>query len=232
MVKRFIRTRRPLIDYPASRWAAEQSSVPSQYMPVPPPFDPSQQPDLRRGPPPNVVDWGIVRATFDSRPPRAYDFYWQDAFYAGVSQTNGYTVPIGWILIVRSILVSAFPAPTGDDLHNFPIDQWGFNNNGAVGNNASFQILIDGSPTPNFTITGGLPGIPIFDITSGDVEIPCFVLVGSGSNLNVFVDLRNISGDNTQYNINVHYYGNLLFATGRAIENEVGNADPAPVHEF
>lgn len=206
--------------------ADNQSPVPSQNVPVPPPFKLAMQPDLPSVPP-DVVDLSIVRATYDSRPPRAYDFFWEDEFLAGNSQTDGYTVADGWILILRQIQIATFLTTTNDNLHNanFLVDQYGFLNED-LATAPRFQLIVDGIPTPFFTPTQGIGGVPLFDLWGADTTIPCFTLVGQGSN--VTIKIPGVTDDDT-CNVLVHYFGNLLFATGRNILNEVGNPDPEPI---
>jgi hypothetical protein len=217
-------------DTPSTRfgraWDFKQSDIPSQYMKVPPPFDPIKQPDQTRRPPPNVVDWGIVRSVFDVRPPRAFDFFFQLFFSAGTDLTGGFPIPAGYVLFLRSMQITVYPLQTGDNLHpTITVDQYGFSDN-----TANLIILLD--KTPVSTWTPGLSGTSINDIFNGSIDFDTFILGGSGQTLNISIPGVTSLASAAEMTCVVHLYGNLVFATGRSLENEPGNADPEPVHEF
>jgi hypothetical protein len=210
--------------YDPAKRAAVQSSVPSQEMPVPPPFDSIRQPDIQSIPP-NVIDFSLVQSVYDARPPKGFDFFWEDAFLVGISQTNGYTVPPGYVLVLKQIFLATYPAFTVDDHHNHSIDVYGasFDEPGA------FNLLIDGQSCQQFTLSQGQPGVILFDIGSSDVQIDCYVVVAQGQNINIRIPTYT---DDDSTNVLVHYYGNYLLATGRNILNEPGNPRPILVEEF
>lgn len=216
-------------DYPSRyprQWDFKQSEVPSQYMPVPPPFDPREQPDHVRKPPPGVIDWGIVRANFDSRLPGGFDFYWQLFFQNGADLVGGFTIPVGFVLILRNLDLTVWPLQTGDNLHpTINVDQYGFSNN-----SANLSIQLDGVPVS--TWTPGLGSVAINDIFSGTINIPTFILGGEGQNLNISIPGVTSLASSSEMTVIAHLYGNLLQSTGRRLYNEVGNADPDPVREY
>jgi hypothetical protein len=225
MVRRFRYLTRYPDKYPASL-PADQSSVPSQRSPVPPAFDPSMNPDMQFEAREGVPDIAIVRATFDSRPPYAYDFFWEDFWFLSIpfnSPTpNGYTVPLGYNLILREITISIY-LDGGQPLIS-AFGDWAVGGDGVPP--PPLQILIDGIQTPNFTAGQVL----LYDAFFSDVQVPTFILVPGGStvvvNLPGITDLSlGVGGFNTY----VHYSGNILVDTGRNLVNEVGNKYPLPV---
>jgi len=226
MVRRF----RYLTEYPdkfnPAKTGENQSAVPSQHSPVALPFDPSRNPDMQFRLSQTDPDVSIVRASFDSRPPYAYDFFFEDFFIAGIPfngvGTAGYNVPVGFNLILREIVLSLYPAtgaaqiisPFGDyDVADGPVPP-------------VLQILINGVQAPTFTV--GV--VKLYDLFFSDVQVPCFIPVPGGSTVKV-----NLPGYATDdgvahgFNTYVHYYGNVLVDTGRNLVNEVGNAKPLPV---
>lgn len=224
MVRRFRYLTRYPDKYPASL-PADQSAVPSQRVRVPPAFDPSMNPDMQFEAREGVPDIAIVRATFDSRPPYAYDFFWEDFWFNSLPfntpTPNGYTVPLGYNLILRELVISVYPQ--GQALIN-QFGDWAVGGDGVPP--IPLQILIDGIQTPNFTAGR----VFLYDIFFSDIQVPTFILVPGGStvvvNLPGVTDLTLGVGGFDTY---VHYSGNILVDTGRNIVNEVGNKFPLPV---
>jgi hypothetical protein len=227
MVRRFITTNHYPSGYPA-HLADDQSSVPSQHSETPPAFDPSQQPDIRPTPAPSVPEASIVRAVFDSRPPFAYDFFFEDRSIDqvdGSTPFTGYVVPLGYLLFLRKVVISLYPftSPTG-------VGQPVMNAFGDVSINdfpsgVNVQILIDNAPAPDWTIGT----VTLFDLFTADVEINTFIKILGGSQINL--NLNGITGLDAKLVTYVHYYGNMLLSTGRVLSNEVGNQYPLPVIE-
>jgi hypothetical protein len=219
--------------YDEAKMAGEQSSVPSQQSPTPAAFDPSHQPDMTSLPPTSFPSLSIVRASFDSRPVNAYDWYWQDKYAQGVSIKGpglgflgGYTVPDGYTLILRHLSISVFP--NGGEVFVAPLmTPYGDTDEGAF---VSLFININGAGAPSWTQTDPInqSNVSLFDLFTGEVEIPTFVLIGSGNYLNIAIPTI-ISADGvalTKFNTTIRYYGNMILSTGRALVGEVGNTDP------
>jgi hypothetical protein len=209
--------------YDPTALLGKQSPVPSQDMPVPPPFDPRYQPDVFNGAPPDVVDIGIVRSVFDSRPVNAFDFHWEET-YNGTSAAVHYTVPQGYLAITRRFEISVYPAVTNTGVHTLGINGYGDAANPGSPANANLQILINGAPTPYWTPnTLGFGGVPTFDLEAADLAFNAFVLVDENQTLSIAIPGVTNDGSTITY---VHYYGNLIRKTGRTLNNEVGNGDP------
>jgi hypothetical protein len=206
--------------YP-TKLADQQSAVPSQYSEVPPAFDPSMHPDMIPTDPIGVVDQSIVRHVFDSRPPFAYDFFFEDTFQGGVDLLGGYTVPVGWNLFLRRIILSIYPVTGEVATRTITI----FGDLDVLAFAAPIlQILNNGAPASDWTVGQ----VVLFDVTGADIEIETFVKIKGGNNLNI--SLSGItSPPNPTLNVYVQYYGNMLLSTGRNIVNEVGNQYPQPV---
>lgn len=215
----------------AEALANNQSPVPSQRSPVPPAFDPSKQPDMMPSAPLYVPAISIVRNSFDSRPVNSYDWYWEDQFRQGPpSVTSGYNVPNGYILILRELIISAYPAQTADLLNDPVMDPFG---NQIPGNQVNLFININGAGAPSWTQTDPVNMVPVslFDLFIADLQIETFVLVGSANNLTIEIPGFTSGLGGTRWNINVKYYGNMLLATGRTLVGEVGNIDPLLIAE-
>lgn len=204
----------------------DQSAIPSQHSPVPPPFDPSIHPDMIPTPPPQEPVLSIVRHTFDSRPPNAVDFFWEELFLAGVS-SGQYIVPQGYVVIIRKIAVSVFLRDTNDGLHNQAITVYGESAGANAGGTEHMQIMVDGVPTSFWTLdTQGQGGVLFLEGIAQELEFDCFVLINQGETF--ALRITNVTDDPTA-NVHVHYYGNQLLATGRNLNSEVGNYDPSLV---
>lgn len=217
--------------YNAEALANNQSPIPSQYTPVPPAFDPSHQPDMKPSAPLYTPSISIVRNTFDSRPVNSYDWYWEDQFNQGSPSFNGgYNVPNGYILILRELIISVYPAQTGDQINAGVMDPFG---NQIPGNQANLFININGAGAPSFTQTDPVNMVPValFDIHMSDLQLEMFVLVGSANNLNIDIPGITSLATSIRFNVNVKYYGNMLLATGRTLVGEVGNIDPLLIEE-
>lgn len=228
MVRKFPTTPYYPSAFDSRKLSANQSAVPSQYSPVPPPFDPSAHPDIHSVPP-EVIEIGIVRASFDSRLPRSFDFFWEDKFNAGISQSNGYTVPPGYMIILRKLIVTAYPIQTNDNLHTWGVDQYGFDGVDNIADAPALRLLVDGSNSTTFPLTLGFRGIPLYDLFSSDIEIPLFTLIAQ--NQQFTIQIPDVTDDVTT-SVLVHYYGNYIYATGRNLVNEVGNPDPLLVERI
>lgn len=203
--------------------ADDQSAIPSQHHEVPPPFDPSMHPEMIPTPPPQEPILSIVRHSFDSRPPNAVDFFWEDAFLAGVSLTDGFDVPAGYICIIRKITLSFYPVVGNEALGPSPsLDIYGNDTSQLF-----MTILVDGAGTTNWTPnTQGLGGVPILNAGAADTEFECFILVDQQQNFTIQIPDAT---DSLGTNVYVHYYGNMLLASGRSLNAEVGNKDPSLV---
>lgn len=225
MVRRFRTTDHYPSEYPA-RLADDQSSVPSQHAVLPPAFDPSDQPDIHPTPAPSVPEASIVRASFDSRPPFAYDFFFEDRSIDqvdGSTPFSGYVVPIGYVLLLRKVVVSVYPFPSPTGVGNPVMNAWGDIDINLFPSGVVAQILIDNAQAPDWTIGA----VPLFDLFTADVEIDTFIKVLGGSTINF--NLNGITGLDVKLVTYIHYYGNMLLATGRVLSNEVGNQYPLPV---
>jgi hypothetical protein len=205
-----------------------QSGVPSQHSPVPPAFDPSHQPDMVPTPAPSVPEAAIVRAIFDSRPPFAYDFFFEDRSIDqidGSTPFTGYVVPVGYVLFLRKVVLSMYPFPTPLGVGRPVMNAFGDVSINDFPSGVVLQLLVDNSPAPDWTIGA----VPLFDLFTADVEIPTFIKVLGGSQINL--SLGGITGLDAKLVTYVHYYGNMLLGTGRTVSNEVGNQYPLPVYE-
>lgn len=201
-----------------------QSPVPSQQFKTPKIYDPTFQPDMtafQQAPKARAPTSSIVRYVFDSRPPFAYDWFWEERRSIDVPDNVPYTVPTGYVLLLRHLTLSVNPG-VGSNNH---INPWG-------GNNRAFaflpflQILVNGAATPWFTQQSGpsaTQGVPLVDLLQSDTDIDCFVLVEGGQTLTVSVS--NISS----FVLHTHYYGNMLLSQGRPVTQEVGNSEAEPV---
>lgn len=228
MVRRF----RYLTKYPGTydpkKWGADQSSMPSQHSPVPKAFDPSRNPDMQFQTPQGVPDQSIVRASFDSRPPYAYDFFFEEFWMLGVplggAGSSGYVVPLGFNLILREVVIAIYQGNTAAQASILsPFGDWAAID-GVIPPN--LNILIDGVQTPSFTVGQ----VPLWDSFVSDVQVPCFIPIGGGSKLQVILPGYAMnSGVGSNFNTYVHYFGNTLVDSGRNLVNEVGNARPLPV---
>ncbi len=239
--ERFIKRRRYPKQFPRQPLADNQSPVPSQYSPVPLPFvgggigvggipnvpGIGTAIDLVPTGPPDYTEYSIVRNVFDSRPPGAFDWFWEDAWLAGVNQRGGYTVPNSYVLFVRSIVLAAYPVLTGDNLHNNFIDAYGNDTSGPF----DFFVTINGASAATFTPTTNQGPVRLFDLFSSDVEIPCFILLDAGQNLTVSIPGVTSLATSVTTSLTVQYYGNLLQKTNRNLIEEVGNFDPDLVVE-
>lgn len=226
MVRRF----RPYKHYPAgfdaSKLAANQSSVPSQHMPVGPAFDPSQQPDMQPTRITSRPDNSDVRFIFDSRPPYAYDFFFENKWRDGIQVLNPYTVPLGWVLLLKYIAINIYPFGPPDLLTAPTITPFGDNDDTQFPD-VRLEILVDGSPTPYFTVGN----VRLFDAFQSELEIPVFVPIQGGSSFDINIT-NVISSDGiavTLLNTYVHFSGTMLLSTGRNLVNETGNEYPLPV---
>lgn len=221
MVRRF----RPTNFYPSGipeGLPDNQSSVPSQHSPVSIPFDPSRQPDMQPTKIDSVPDVSIVRAVFDSRPPYAYDFFFENTWQDGVQILNPYTVPVGYVLILRKVEISVYSVLEGDLLNSGFMSPFGDISNAGLA--PTLQILIDNLPAPTWTVGA----VTLFDIFTSDVEIETFIPILGGSTIDI--KMPGVTGiGSTTFNVYAHFYGNMLLATGRNLVNEVGNANPQPV---
>lgn len=232
-IPRFRRSPFYPIGFDPRKLNADQSPVPSQYSPTPWPFDPSKHPDLKSAPP-NILELCQVRATFDSRLPRSFDFWWNDLFLQGVSQSNGYQCPPGYVIIIRKMIINIFPAELADEAtpHDYTLDKYGHSVD-ILDNIPKLQIIVDGANSPFFTFTGNYPatvgGIPLYDFYTTEFVIPCFILINQNQNFSIQIPLIT---DNDTVNVTVEYYGNYIYATGRNLPNEIGNPDPAIVEEI
>jgi hypothetical protein len=224
---------RRLDRYPSgfsNSWGNNQSSVPSQNAPVPAAFDPVMKPARMPTPPTGFPSDTIVRATYDSRPLNAYDFFFEEFFLGGTpfngAGTSGYVVPPGYVLILREIVIAGYNTGVNSAIMN-PFGGW----DTADGIIPPFlRILVDGAQTPSFA-----PGnLQLLDFFITDVQIPCFIPISGGSRLQVILPL--FAQDDpaglgiTPFDTFVHYFGNMLLSTGRDTSAEVGNAEPEPVH--
>lgn len=225
MVRRFRYLSKYPDRYDPKRLGADQSSVPSQHSPVPRAFDPSRNPDMQFQAQEGVPDVSIVRATYDSRPPYAYDFFWEDFWNASVPfnapAPNGYTVPLGYNLVLRKLNILV--VPQGQAVIS-TFGDWLVGGDGIPP--PALQILVNGVQTPNFTVGK----VNLYDIFFAEIEVPVFVLVPGGStvvvNLPGITDLTLGVGG---FNVYVHYSGNVLLDTGRNLVFEIGNKTPLPV---
>lgn len=214
-------------NYDAARLAAEQSAVPSQQAPVPLPYDPSRKPQSQFSPPSVVPSRSIVRNTFDSRPVNAYDWYWEDRFEAASpSILGGYTVPNGYLLILRMLIISIYPANTADLINIETMDGFG---NQILGSTANLFININDAGAQTWTQTDPINQNPVnlFDYNLADIQIETFVLIGANNNLNISINgVTTPAAAATRFITNVRYYGNMLLSSGRTLVGEVGNPDP------
>ena len=223
----------------------ELTDLPSQQNPVPPPFDPSQHPDTIKQPPPLQLDLSIVRYVMDSRPPFAWDFYWQEfnldtggnvPIVGGqIQQTVGYNVPDGYTLLLRSVGVefdtietqnATFLAGPLNDFGTVNPGLWPLMSLQCLVNNSAAQGWPPQSTTANNQTVAG--GIPLPDIYTDDIEVPCFIVVPGGSNVRAQIKPSFAGFDPSTNNalICFSYHGTMLFSTGRETYREVGNADP------
>lgn len=230
-----------------------QSPVPSQDHPQAPAFNPSRQPDIpvpvraERRPfmnqgdnpgtqltPQEIAD---VRSVFDSRPVSAFDFYWEDCFFDGLREMPAYTVPKGFTCVIRSVNVAIFAQAGGAATMT---DFGDLNTSGVVGVTVpQLQMHVDGAPTPMWTQYGhminantgaSVRGVPIYGALIGCVEIPCFIVVPGGSTFSIFIPnfIDNVFGL-TFHNTYAQYYGNMLPASGKDVQQDVASQEPMPV---
>jgi hypothetical protein len=190
---------------------------------------------------------GDVRHVWDSRPINGYDVYFTDAFIPNptfAAQLGGYNVPVGYNFFLRHITVSIWPNSGGADnevLNILGPTTQTFLLAPFTNSDVQMSLLVDGSPTPYWTApnnmangsdpvnNAGLSGISMVPLGCDDIEIPCFIPVPSGSNVTAAFFAASLPLGIDAWRIFVHYYGNLISDTGRAITNEAGNADPLPV---
>lgn len=224
MVRRFRTTNAYPANYPKSL-ADNQSAVPSQHQHVPDAFDPSRQPDMQPTPIISTLDIAIVRASYDSRPPFAYDFFFENQWINGIQGINPYSVPVGYVLMLRKLDISVYPWTAGD-LIGIPTMS-PFGDLDALAFDPVLQILIDGAPAPTWTVGQ----VPLFDIFNSDLELDVFIPILGGSSFDIaLTGVTSPDGVATRrFNTYVHFYGNMLLATGRNLVNEVGNKEPLPV---
>ena len=222
-----------------------QSDLPGDPMPRVP-FDPSKQPDIRApyrtdyspsltdneaggaGAPTPMSD---VRHVFDSRPLMAYDFYWEDFFEDGIRATPAFTVPDGNVFVLRQLAIEMYPNQSSGGA-GFDISPFGdMGTPGAGVTTPKLRILVDDVPTNIWTQYGpsGLNGVPLYNAFAGSLVIPTFVIVGPGSTFTIFIPNFIDPAGGTNCNTYVHYYGNMLLASGRDIVQEAANAKPLPV---
>lgn len=251
--------------------AGPQSSMPSQDESVAvsgTPFSPVNQPDVRQpfktlignlpvagdpdtGTPSAPRELADVRHVWDTRPPNAFDIWFEDRFQSNGNNNapgglfgptlGGYRVPVGYNLFLRHMTVSAWVNP-------FFALAGGTNT--AWAPNAFFQlefapqmsVFVDGVATPFWTAVTDFPnqtpafpigGVPLMFPTMHDYEIPCFIPVGGGSIVTANFAIPSFPLPNTNAIDNfiffVQYHGNLVRDTGRMLTNEVGNEEPLPV---
>lgn len=233
MVRRF----RTTSQYPntySDSWGNVQSGVPSQNSPVPPPYDPSRQPDLIPTPPFIGNDFSDVRHVFDSRPPMAYDWFFTDKIIQSIYENGGYTVPDGFILILRRVSVHAYQL-VGEALQP-TLTQFGDTDFVTLGWTPELRITVNNNPVTTWTVnnSGNFGGVPLYDLFGAGTDIDTFVLVDGGQTVNVEIPpitdpAQPLISDS--FAVTVQYYGNMLLSKGRTLPNEVGNDTPIPTKE-
>lgn len=198
---------------------ARQSPVPSQHGPMANlPYSPdlplgvSPQPDTTPGYAPAN---GYTAYVWDSRPAMSQDFF-QCVTLVQDSPIPGFTVPLGYTGILRSVSVNIYnnnSTATGAimDVHGHPFNDPTF----------TASIDVDGVPQIGFT------GIDLTEAAFGTAEIPCFVLASEGQTFTLGLDLVNLGPPFANWFIT--FYGQLLVSTGRALTLECTNEYPLPV---
>jgi hypothetical protein len=186
----------------------------------------------------------FTRAVFDSRPPNAYDWYFNDK-WANVPEGSGFelpypasilggfTVPAGYIAIIRELEFSIFETPDLiDGQLSVPVEVTGDNTFNTTAEVVMLRMLVDGVPTPYWTPSiPGVRGVPIWEAFFAEVRIPMFIPVDTGQTVTAQIAVPSIWDDGVLFNIYAAYHGNLLPETGRILTAEYGNDRPAPVIE-
>lgn len=248
MVRRF----RRITQYPGvipPKQAENQSPIPSQNAPEPLPYDPKLLPDMHRVPPAAEPFQGCdVRAVYDSRFQNSFDIYWTDWWRNGFNLFNGFTVPAGYVMVVRKLEITLQQSASNPTfLPATPltlIDPWGGPDiDSALNAMPTLVALIDGASAPTFTpFNASVPsvppltgGVPVPDLYVKSLTIDCFILVNELQNFQIGVlpftlfDNSLFPAGVTGMDVIAHYTGNLILSTGRNVTEEIGNGTPEPV---
>jgi len=232
-------------NYDRSQWEAHQSDNEHQQMPVPAPYDNSYQGDIASlgydtlyeqqaldaaaasgsntsgaspGPGQACDGAAYVRYGWDSRPIAARDGWsngYASVFPAATDQDGTLTVPQGMIAIVRTITFtpSAYTGPV--------IDQ-----RGLALQNYMISVLINGLPTPGFTLIDVGPGFP----SGGEIE--CFIMCQPGDRVTGFASFGGVQvdgGNVLTIPCGFRFWATFLPNDGRNLPEQAGNMLAAPV---